>query len=310
MKSQELSLLYVFDAIMTETSISRAAERLSMTQPAVSNAVAKMRHHWNDPVFTKKGRNIEPTSFALNLWRQVQAPMFDLSNALDARNFIARESKRKFRIALTDIMLDLIWPPLAAYLAEHSPNIDVFAVPFTMESAANSLRQANVDLSVGLISDPDSSIHSTWLFDSEYVCVMSKQHPLAKTGALDMNAFVKAKHLMVSLSGDATGFTDHELSKLGLERRVAMTVNHFASIPNILSETELIAVVPRIAVGNPGYAEKLTLVEPPMNIETTSIYLAWHARHDKDPAMSWMRKLLVNIIHQAWGKCGHCTRAP
>jgi len=306
MKNQELSLLFIFDAVMTESSISRAAERLSMTQPAVSNAVAKMRHHWNDPLFIKKGRNIEPTSFALNLWRQVKGPLLDLSHALNAREFDALESKRNFRISLTDIMVDLIWTQLARYLSINAPNVDVFAVPFTIEGAADSLRKANVDLSIGLISEHDTSIRSTWLFDGDYVCAMSKSHPLAKAGELDLDAFVNAKHLMVSLSGDTSGFTDQALSKLGLKRRLAMTANHFSVVPSILSETDLIAVVPRIAVGNPAFSEKLALVEPPLVIESTSLYLAWHARHDNDPGMIWMRELLTRIAQQAWGKCEHC----
>lgn len=110
MKGQDLTLLHVFNAIMTDGSITRAADQLAMTQPAVSNAVARMRDRWRDPLFIKKGRNIVPTAFALSLWDQVRDPLCALSNALGNDEFDAVLSQRKFRISLDDILAQIIWP--------------------------------------------------------------------------------------------------------------------------------------------------------------------------------------------------------
>ena len=109
MRPQELNLLVVFDAIMTERSITRAADRLSMTQPAVSNAVGRMRVAWKDELFVKDGRNIQPTLHAQNLWSQIREPLSALSEAMNPTAFVPSSAKRTFRIALTDIAVDMIW---------------------------------------------------------------------------------------------------------------------------------------------------------------------------------------------------------
>lgn len=130
MKTQELQLLYVLDAIMTERSVTRAADRLAMTQPAVSNAISRMRQIWNDPLFVRKGRNIEPTSYTLSLWDLVSDPMFALINAVSATQFDPGTSKRRFRIAVTDMFVELVWPQLIELLEREAPGVDVHAVPF------------------------------------------------------------------------------------------------------------------------------------------------------------------------------------
>ena len=112
MRSQDLSLLVIFDAIMIEGSITRAAERLNLTQPAVSNAVGRMRAIWKDDLFTKDGRNIRPTLFAQNLWNQVRQPLKEIDDAINPKRFEASTSRRVFTIAATDLMIDMVWAEL------------------------------------------------------------------------------------------------------------------------------------------------------------------------------------------------------
>lgn len=302
MKNHELTLLYVFDAIMTEGSITRAADRLAMTQPAVSNTVARMRHVWKDPLFIKKGRNIEPTSFAMSLWDQVRSPMFELSNAVQASNFDPSTSHRRFRIAITDAMLALIWQPLVCELERVAPGVDLHAVPYTTESAFGQLREAHVDLAIGMLTEHDNSLRSIWLFDSAYLLAMRNDHPLAGK-PVSLEDFVAAKHLMVSLSGDATGFVDISLSQKGLKRRVAVTVNHFPAVPELLRKSNLIASVPEIATNDPGFGEGLWLTDIPVEVDPTSLYLIWHTRHDRDPGLVWMRQMVERVAKAHWACC-------
>ncbi len=306
MKNQELTLLYVFDAIMTEGSVTRAADRLAMTQPAVSNAVARMRHAWKDPLFIKKGRAIEPTSFALSLWDQVRSPMHELSRAVDASAFEPEQSKRRFRIAVTDALVDLIWQPVACMLQREAPGIDLHAVPYTQATAFDQLREAYVDLAIGMLTGHDSSLRSIWLFDSEYTLAMRADHPLAGK-PIGLEDFLEAKHLLVSLSGDATGIVDLALTQKSLKRRVAVTVNHFAVVPQLLRESNMIAVVPKIATGGAGYQQGIWYTEVPFELDPTSIYLIWHTRHDRDPGLLWMRQKVEEITKQKWRGCEHCS---
>ncbi|MBK1886604.1 LysR family transcriptional regulator [Marinobacter sp. DY40_1A1] len=300
MRTQELQLLYIFDAIMTERSITRAAERLAMTQPAVSNAVSRMRQIWNDPLFVRKGRNIEPTSYALSLWDQVSEPMYTLTNAVSATQFDPASSKRTFRIAVTDVITEMIWRQLIQLLEQEAPGVDLHAVPYTMERTHQDLREAHVDLAIGMLSHHDHSLRSTWLLESGYALAMRDDHPLAGR-PITLEEFTSARHLLVSISGDAHGFVDSYLDQKGLGRRIAATVNHFSIVPQLLRESDLIAAVPQLITQDCGFLDGLWLGELPFPVDPTSLYLIWHNRHDRDPGIVWLRGHLETLM-QARGQ--------
>lgn len=299
MKTQELQLLYIFDAIMTERSVTRAADRLAMTQPAVSNAISRMRQIWNDPLFVRKGRNIEPTSYALSLWDQVGNPMYALTNAVSATQFDPASSKRKFRIAATDVIVEMIWRPLIELLEREAPGVDLHAVPYTPDGSHDDLREAHIDLAVGVLTQHDHSLRSTWLFEGGYFLAMREDHPLAGR-PITMEEFLSARHLLVSMSGEAHGFVDSYLDQKGQSRRIATTVNHFSIVPQILRETNLIAAVPELISQDCGFVNGLWMGELPFEIDPTSLYLIWHARHDRDPGIIWMRELIERLLRDRW----------
>lgn len=307
MKNQELTLLFVFDAIMTEASMSRAAERLGMTQPAVSNMVARMRNQWNDPLFIKKGRTIEPTAFAQSLWEQVKSPIFELANAVNTTEFDPATSKRKFRIALGDFAVDMFWLPLTHLLAEKAPYIDMYAVPFNLMQSTNQLREAHVDFAIGPAQTADKSVRSVELFKTHFVVAMRQDHPLAGQ-TLTLESYLAARHLLVSTSGDASGFVDQELERQGLKRRVAVTVNHFSAVSKLLLNSDLIAVVPQMVAGATQYRDQLWLTESPLALEASEVHLMWHTRHDRDQGLLWMRNILQSIAKNQWSKCTECPQ--
>lgn len=299
MKTQELQLLYIFDAIMTERSVTRAADRLAMTQPAVSNAISRMRQIWNDPLFVRKGRNIEPTSYALSLWDQVGNPMYALTNAVSATQFDPGTSKRKFRVAATDMIIEMIWRQLIELLEREAPGVDLHAVPYTPDGSHNALREAHVDLAIGVLTQHDHSLRSSWLFEGGYVLAMREDHPLAGK-RISMEEFLEARHLLVSMSGDAHGFVDSYLDQKGQSRRIAATVNHFSTVPQILRETNLIAAVPELISQDCGFVNGLWMSELPFEVDPTSLYLIWHARHDRDPGVIWIRDHVERLLRERW----------
>lgn len=292
-------MLYIFDAIMTEGSITRASERLSMTQPAVSNAVSRMRHAWQDPVFVKKGRQIEPTSYALSLWDQVRNPMHELSRAVSTSSFDPASSRRKFRIALVDMMLDLLWPALVSKLERDAPGIDLNAVPYTLGGAHMQLREAHVDLAIGMLTEHDHSLRSTWLAESGYVLAMREDHPLAGR-PITLEEFLDARHLLISPTGDTHGPVDSALDSMGLSRRVAVTVNHFPAIPQLLKNSDLVTALPDGMMQDERLREGLWLTRLPIEVDPISVYLIWHARHDREPGLIWMRSLVEFLVRARW----------
>ena len=304
MKSQELTLLQVFDAIMTEGSVTQAGHRLAMSQPAVSNAIARMRDIWKDPVFVKKGRQIEPTAFAQSLWAQVRDPMQRLASALESRGFDPAQSHRQFRIAIADLSVDLYWLPFSCRVAEQAPHVDLYAVPYTRMGVIEQLREARIDIGLGPLSQHDRSLRSIPLYQNSYKLVMRKNHPLAGK-PITMDDFLAAKHLLVSQSGDPRGNVDQALQRLEKRRRVAMTVNHFSAVPKLLSHSDLIAVVPQMVAGGTQFSSELWITDPPLSIELSPVYLVWHTRLDRDPGLIWLRDLLENVVQEEWAKCSH-----
>ncbi len=303
MKNIDLNLLMIFDAVMTESSISGAAERLSMTQPAVSNAVARMRQVWNDPLFIKDGRGIKPTTFAMSLWNQTNGPLTMIKDAVNPQEFDPKTAKRRFRVACADIMVDLVWLPMRRLIEREAPNIDLHAVPYSRLNASTILPNAEADLVIGVLEDMRGSDRKELLFQGEYVCAMRRDHPLAGQ-ELSLERYLEADHLLVSLSGDPEGFVDTALKQMGKSRRVAVTVNHFASVPAMLLGTNLISVVANTVVAKDALAGKLHITVPPVVIPSTQVAVSWHARHDRDPGLHWLRENIVQFARQEWAKYG------
>ncbi|MGS2719010.1 LysR family transcriptional regulator [Paraglaciecola aestuariivivens] len=295
MRPQELNLLMVFDAIMTERSITRAAHRLAMTQPAVSNAVSRMRIAWKDELFVKDGRNIQPTLHAQNLWNQVRAPLSALTEAVDPQSFDPATAKRTFRVAVNDIVVDMVWPKLRAKIEKHAPGINIHAVPYTIVNTEQVLEDAEVDMVIGVTGVISPTFRAEYLFAPTYVCIMDHAHPLAKAD-LSLQEFAEADHLLVSLSGDTTGYTDQVLLQHGLSRRVAMSVNHFSSVAKLIKRSNLICVIPIPAVANEIIAGEISATKPPLELMPQQVSAIWHKRQDSDQGLIWLREHFKNIV--------------
>ena len=296
MRSQELNLLMVFDAIMTEGSITRASEQLAMTQPAVSNAVSRMRSLWNDELFVKDGRNIQPTAYAKDLWSQISDPLSTLNQAITPGEFDPSTTNRTFRVSLTDVVVDIAWKPLRRLIEEQAPGINVYAIPYTAQKAQQVLDDADADLVIGQQSAMSSSVISEYLFTSELVCIMRTDHPLAQKETLDLATFAEADHLLVTLSGDTIGITDQAMALQGLRRRVAMTVNHFSSVVPLIKDSNLIAVVPSTTVEKPIFSGEIAVKPSPVNTPPNPISCYWHRRQERDKGLCWFRKHLNQIL--------------
>lgn len=225
--------------------------------------------------------------------------MYALSNAVNLTQFDPANSNRTFRIAVTDMIVDMVWRQLLKGLEEEAPGVDIHAVPYTPEGTYDDLRQANVDLAVGALNQHDHSLRSSWLLEGGYALAMRADHPLAGR-QITMTEFLEARHLLVSMSGDAHGYIDGYLDQKGQSRRIAATVNHFSAVPDVLKESNLIAAVPELIVQDCGFINGLWMSNLPFEVDTTSLYLIWHARHDRDPGIVWLREYLERLLQKRW----------
>lgn len=296
MAKPDLNLFLIFDVIMQEQSVTAAADRLSMTQPSVSNAVSRMRHSWQDPLFIKHGRGIKPTPYADQLWRQISDPLHIITKANTPEMFQPATAKRQFRIALTDGMTSILWLPLRQKIEQLAPGIDIHAVPYKGDGE-KLLLDAEVDLVFDFFSGTNKFIHSKWMLDFHYVCVMRPDHPLAHK-PLTLSEFTHADHLFVSLSGDAKGAVDKALAEIGMTRRIAMTVNSFASTYPLIKETDLITVLPYPIVAKAVDNGDVIICKPPISLPPVKIMMAWHTRQNREPCLHWLRNTLSEILVQ------------
>ncbi len=307
MKTGDLNLLAVFDAIMREGSVTRAADRLAMTQPAVSNAMARMRLAWNDPLFVKNGRGVVPTPQAVALWERVRPHLQGLREAVTPEPFDAKASRRGFRIAAADVIVEMLWRPLRRRVERDAPGIDFYAVPYTKLGADGLLMNGEVDAVIGpTMRDTPAQIHHTPLLCSYFACAMRKDHPLAGR-PLSLEAYAAAEHLLVSLSGDPRGMVDDLLEQQGLRRRVSVTVNHFAAVPSLLRESDLICTVPFVVVAECSAVNDLFITRPPLDLSTKPLSLLWHERSERDPGHRWLREQIAGVTEEV--KRAHPTPA-
>lgn len=296
MPRTDLNLLLIFDAIMQEQSITAAADRLAMTQPSVSNAVARMRHQWQDPLFVKQGRGLKATPYAEQLWQQTRLALGDIQQALQSEPFVPARSQRTFRVALSDGMGLLLWPRLNQLLEREAPGINLHAVPF-QANGETLLQQAEVDLVADYYAGRDNQIEQVLLFDNPFVCLHRPDHPLAQQ-PLTLEDYLHARHLLVSLTGHAQGAVDRYLQQQGLARRIAVTINSFASVPLLLAQSNLITTLP-YPVMSQWVEQGILQARPlPFPLGGAPISLAWHRRHQRDQGLAWLRQQIQQLCQQ------------
>ncbi|WP_115720592.1 LysR family transcriptional regulator [Gallaecimonas mangrovi] len=295
MKQLDLNLLVIFDAIMREGSVSRAASVLAMTQPAVSNAVSRMRVSFGDPIFIKEGRGIIPTPFAKGLWEQTRQQLQTIRNAVDPEPFVPDQDRYSFRLGVFDVVVDLYWGRLRQRIEKEATGVDIAAVPFTLDNMQSMLLNAEVDFVIAQpVPNMAPQLRFMHLFDSYYATSMGNHHPLAHK-PLSLDDYISADHLMVSLAGESRGLVDCLLADCNLSRRVAMTTNHFSVVPKLLANSNLISTLPYAAIFEYSQCGDLWVTKPPVDLPKKPISLLWHERNDRNPAHRWLREAIGDI---------------
>lgn len=295
----DLNLLRIFDAVMTERNVTRAAAVLHMTQPAVSNAINRLRLTLKDPLFIKIQGGVMPTQRAELLWPPIRDALARIVDTLERNEFDPARSEAVFRLAMSDYVADQVIRPLFVEQQTVAPNICIHLHPYALDNAGLQLDKGEIDMAAGVFSNFGSSLRTLPLETLNYVCAMRKGHPMLDKPRLTLDRFLRARHLTVSLLG-TPALIDHELAAYGYKRNVVLTVNQFALVPRLLAETDLVCVVPVNTVRNSPYSEQLEAVEPPFPFAPRTVNLVWHERSDNIPAHRWLREEILKVC-QAQG---------
>ena len=313
LRALDLNLLKVFDVVMAERSLTRAAHLLSITQPAVSNSLRRLREALADELLVRKGRTLEPTPRAQELWPAVRDMLQRLQNALAPQVFDPATASTTFVLTMADATAAELMPPLVELITAHAPGLSLRVVPLTTRDPRRLLDEGHADLAIGnfpaVMSDLTAraqagesvSYLQHRLFQGEYVCVMRRGHPLAK-GPLTLKRYCEARHMLVSFSGRAHGFIDEALAAMGRSRRVVLTVNQFFTAGKIVAHSDLLTVLPRHFVNVTGFADQLVLRELPVAPPTIQVDALWHQRQNSSSAHTWLRMQVVSLAAQAFAR--------
>lgn len=290
----DLNLLRVFDAILREGSVTVAGTRLGLSQPAMSNALGRLRRIFNDPLFVRTPRGMHPTTAAQQLAEPLRQAL-DLIRVTLARHagFDPARSDRLFRIHMSDIGEMVFLPPLLERLKSAAPRVQLETVTLSEKEVGEALVAGAIDLAVGFLPGLKGGIKQKILFRDRYVCIMRADHP-AIGASLSLSQFLAASHVLVS-SGAGHPIVANMFAERGLNDRVAVRVPHFTVVPMILERTDLVAAVPANVAAIFAKSGRFKVLRLPVDVPGFEVRIHWHERFDQDPASRWLRDLMVKI---------------
>ncbi len=290
----DLNLLLVFDRLAQDGRVSRVAESLGLSQPAVSNALRRLRDALGDELFVRTPAGMAPTPYAQQIAGPVTAALQGLQGALQVQaSFDPARSERCFTLAMTDVGELYFLPVLMDALAREAPGITLRCLPVADSTLREQMAAGRVELALGSLPQLQGGFFQQALFRQRYVALMRAGHPLAGSTALGSARYRQAAHVRVVSAGTAHGQVDDALQRLGVARRVQLTVPHYVALGQVLASTDLVATVPE------RLAERLAgphgLVSRPLGLKlpTSTIAQLWHAHLHRDPGHQWLRALVA-----------------
>ncbi|GGF72467.1 transcriptional regulator [Azorhizobium oxalatiphilum] len=290
-RTLDLNLLKALDALLDERSVTRAAARLSLTQPSVSGMLTRLREAFGDPLFVRTQRGIVPTARALELAAPVKRVLCEVDVLLKPPVFDPGTADFTLSVASTDYALGAFVLPFLTRLHAAAPGVRVVIRPLERRLVYDELRQGALDIALLTPETTPDDLNSVPLCFEDYVCAMRADHPAAAPGALTLEAFCALDHALVSFGGSPFhGATDEALAALGRTRRVTVSLGSFLAVPGLLRASDLISVVPRRLVeGMAG----LALRAPPVEVAGFTETLVWHERTHHDAGKHWARTLMI-----------------
>lgn len=297
LRTVDLNLLTVFDAVMQEQNITRAAHMLGMSQPAVSNAVARLKVMFNDELFVRYGRGIQPTARAFQLFGSVRQALQLVQNELPGAGFEPVSSERVFNLCVCSPLDNYLTSVIFNRVAEIAPNIHLVFKSSLNQNTEHQLRYQEIEFVLGYEEFRRPEFACVPLFNDEMVLVASKKHPRIN-GPLTESAVYQEEHAVVALDRYAS-FSQPWYDTPDKQNCIAYQGMALISVLNVVSQTNLVAIAPRWLAEE--FSEKLSLqVLPlPMKLNSRTCYLSWHEAAGRDRGHQWMEELLVNVCrHQ------------
>jgi DNA-binding transcriptional LysR family regulator len=293
----DLNLFVVFDAIYTEGSVSAAARKLNLSQPALSHSLARLRTLVGDPLFERQGQRMVSTYVARNLIEPVRASLRGLELTLNQMGgFDPANSTRRFSLAMRDVLESATLPALMRQLGDSAPNIDIASARVPRRDLVAELSLGNIDAAIDVLLPLPPDIRHARLAQENTVVVARRGHPaIRKGGSITLEQYLASSHVLVSSRRQGPGLEDFELSRLGQVRRVRLRCQHYVSAARVVSETDLLLTMPdRYAhIVNEQFGNQIVPLPSGFTVPSWELYLYWHVGVEHDPANAWLREQIT-----------------
>lgn len=300
--SFDLNLLRVFDALMREQSVTRAGEIIGLSQPAVSNALGRLRHALEDELFIRRGHDMVPTPRAEALAGQVREALAQIERAISSEiAFDAAKAERVFTLHGSDFFSTLAMPRLFGQISRIAPGIGLRLLESAIGEVEVLLRENVIDAALERAMPMPKWVSSEIILHSDFVIVAAETHPVIREAGLrpgepmPMQLFCDLPHALRSVDGSMSGIVDDRLSEAGAKRQVMLALPHFHGVAVAVSQSRLIAALPHQTVNALAGELRLAIYKPPVKISPQELRLYWHRRHDRVPAHRWLRDQIRTV---------------
>lgn len=290
----DLNLFRVFDTIYTESNLTRAGQILCITQPAVSNALTRLREVFNDELFVRTSKGMTPTPVAQNAIGSIREALELLRTALmEGNTFHPESSCKSFRLSLADLAETLILPGLLKRVQAAAPHVSIDSDYLNYDDSVKELSTGKLDFTVASPLLDKTQLNYALIIDDTYVCAVRPGHPILGKAHIGLDDYLELSHIHLSRQRERTTHVDqvdHALHKLGRERRISLWAQHYAMAPHIVETSDLALTIPR------SFAQqcKLAIVELPFVMPKLELYLYWHKSFEQDAASRWFRSIVLD----------------
>lgn len=298
-KKSDLNFLYVLEAMLDTGSVSSAAERIGISQPAMSHALARLRKRFGDPLFVKTGAGMRPTPAAERLGASAKKALAIVrAEIASSSTFDPASTRRVFTLGMSDLAAAALLPRIVAEVSKCAPNARLTVLNPKDQDVANLLEEGKVDIVLGVYRYPMPSLMQQAVYKTTpYLCIARNGHP-AISGKISLAQFAATPHVVSTQSTSAHGFIDRTLATKGLSRQIALEVPYLLTVPSVILASDYIAVVPAALTGLFAQVGLLQLLASPITPPRQIIKQYWHRRFTQDPANQWLRGLLSAALKE------------
>ncbi|WP_431153201.1 LysR family transcriptional regulator [Acidovorax facilis] len=292
----DLNLLVVLDTIYTEGGITKAAEKLHLTQPAISHALARLRDLFNDPLFERQGHRMVPTPLTKRLIDPLRGSLQSIGSLLnDTQSFEPMAARKRFVIGLRDFMESTVLSPLMKVLAIEAPEVEVSSVRANRRALESDLAAGTLDIAVDVLLPLSDAVKVKRITVDGMAVVARKGHP-AINGSVDLDTYIAQRHVLVTSRRQGMGFEDIELRRMGVQRQIALRCQFYFAACRTVSETDLLLTMPEsyAHMANRQFGNQVMAFPTPLS--SLDAYMYWHASTDNDAANRWLRSVLLRCV--------------